>query len=239
MTYKTSKHVTGALLFFLLAASPGVRASDASFGIKPEVATIDAKTPVAEFSLSSLNARDAVFEVRVRRWTQTTESDSYAQAPMMIVPAVFVLSPYETRLIRIEPRGGPARQDVEQSYRVTVTEVVPGHAAPPPEARRFEAVFFIPPRAPSGETVFSITGSGKNTLLTVANESNHHVFLGRPKIEGNGKEIYRGPALGYVLAKSARTFALGISGSTVPAGAELRFDDELGTEHRATLRLKQ
>jgi P pilus assembly chaperone PapD len=235
VTVKTSKHVTGALLFFLLAA-PGVRASDASFGIKPDVATVDAKTPVAEFSVSSLSARATVFEVHVLRWAQTTESDSYTPAPMMIVPAVFMLSPYESRLIRIEPRGGPVQRDVEQSYRVTITEVVPGQTTPPPEARRFEAVLFIPPRMPSGEATFSITGSGKNALLTVTNASNHHVFLGRPRIAVGNNEILRAPNLGYVLAKSTRTFSLPLEGTIEAAGSELRFDDERGSEHRAALR---
>lgn len=237
--YKSLTHVIGALLFFLLAASPGVRASDASFGIKPDVATVDARTPVAEFSLSSLSARATVFEVRVRRWAQTTESDSYTPAPMMIVPAVFALSPYETRLIRIEPRGGAVQQDVEQSYRVTITEVVQGQPAPPPGARRFDAVLFIPPHTSSGEATFSLAVSGKNALLTVSNASNHHVFLGRPRIEVGGKEIYRAPTFGYVLAKSMRTFSLPLASAIEPAGVELRFDDERGSEHRTALRLNQ
>jgi P pilus assembly chaperone PapD len=220
-------HVIGALLSF------------ASFGMKPGVAVVDAKAPVAEFSLSSLSARATVFEVRVQRWVQTTEGDSYTPAPMMIVPAVFALSPYETRLIRIEPRGGPVQQDVEQSYRVTMTEVVPGQPSPPADARRFEAALFIPPRTPSGEPAFSISVSGKNALLTVTNASNHHVFLGRTKIDVGGKEISIATTLGYVLAKSTRTFPLSITGAIEPAAAELRFDDERGTEHRTALVLNR
>jgi P pilus assembly chaperone PapD len=227
VTYKTSSYVIGALLAF------------ASFGIKPDVVTVDAKHPVAEFSLSSLSARPTIFEVRVRRWTQTEESDSYAPAPMMIVPAVFALAPYETRLVRIEPRGGSILQDVEQSYRVTITEVVPGQALPPPQARRFETVLFVPPRAPSGEPEFSISVSGKTALLTVTNASNHHVFLGRSRIEVAGKEISLAQTLGYVLAKSTRTFSLSMTGVIEPDGVQLRFDDDRGAEHRTAIRLNQ
>jgi P pilus assembly chaperone PapD len=235
---RTSSFSAPALVF-TLAALLAVPASAASFGIKPNAATIDANTPVAEFSLSSLSARATVFEVRVSRWVQTPEDDSYVPAAMMIVPAVFALSPYETRLIRIEPRGGPVQGNVEQSFRITITEVVQGEPSPPPAARRFDAVLFVPPRTPSGEPAFAISVTGKHAVLTVTNASNHHVFLGQPRIESGGKEIYRGAGLGYVLAGSTRTFSLTLTGSLESSGAELRFDDERASQQAAVLRVSR
>lgn len=237
MTYedRVLKHVIGALLLLLLVASPAASASSASFGVKPNAVTIDANAPVAEFSFSSLSARATIFEVRVTRWKQTPEEDSFTPAPMMIVPAVFELSPYETRIIRIEPRGGPAQQDVEQSYRVTITEVV-REGTSLSSARRFDAVLFIPPHVPSGEATFALSGEGKNAFLTVTNTSNRHVYLDHPRIEIGGKEIYRGPSLGYVLAKSTRSFPVTLMSEIAPADIELHFDDERGSRHSAALR---
>lgn len=199
------------------------------------MATIDPNTPVAEFTLSSLSAHPTVFEVDVSRWVQTSDDDSFAPVPMMIVPAVFKLSPYETRLIRIEPRGGPVQQNTEQSYRITVTEVVPGQTSPPPTAHRFAAVFFIPPRSPSGQTTYVLSGSGKNAQLTVTNGSNHHIFLGQPRIEVDGKEVYSGRTIGYVLAGSTRIFPVTLTGGIDQTGATLRFNDENGSAQSAPI----
>lgn len=225
-----------SVLLLIVAGLLALPAWGASFGIRPAIATIDPNTPVAEFTLSSLSAHPTVFEVQVSRWVQTSDDDSYAPETMMIVPAVFKLSPYETRLIRIEPRGGPVQENTEQSYRVTVTEVVPGQTSPPPTAHRFAAVFFIPPRSRSGQATYVLSGSGKNARLTVTNASNRHVFLGQPKIEVDGKEVYSGRTIGYVLAGSTRIFPLILSGAVDQTGATLRFNDENGSAQSAPIR---
>ena len=228
-----------SVLLLIVAGLLALPASGASFGIRPTIATIDPNTPVAEFTLSSLSAHPTVFEVHVSRWVQTSDDDSYAPETMMIVPAVFKLSPYETRLIRIEPRGGPVQENTEQSYRVTVTEVVPGQTSPPPTAHQYAAAFFIPPRSPSGQVTYVLSGSGKSAQLTVTNASNRHVFLGQPRIEVDGKEIYSGPTIGYVLAGSRRTFPLTLTAALGQAGATLRFNDENGSAQSAPIRTAQ
>ena len=227
------------VLLLIVAGLLAVPAVGASFGIRPNSVTIDANTPVAEFTLSSLSAHPTIFEVHVSQWLQTPQDDSYAPQTMMIVPAVFKLSPYETRLIRIEPRGGTEQDDIEHSYRVTITEVVPGQPSPPPAAHHFDAVFFIPPRSSSGEATFALSGSGKNAQLTVANTSNRHIYLGQPRIEVDGKEVYRGPTLGYVLAGSTRVFPLTLTITVEQTGATFRFDDENGSSKSAPIRVSR
>lgn len=218
----------------LLAGLLALPAWGAPFGVKPTAATIDAKKPVAEFFLSSLSARPTIFEVRVERWWQTGGADTYARADMRVVPAVFALSPYQERLIRVAARGELTQGEAEQSYRVRITAVVPGQTVPPDSAARFDTVFFIAPRAESGETAFAISATGTTARLTVTNAANHHVYVGSCTIDANGKELYRGPALGYVLAGSTRTFTLALS-EKLGGSPQLRFEDEAGSQRTATL----
>lgn len=227
---------TGVIIV-ALASLLALPALGASFGVKPAAATIDAKTPVAEFFLSSLGARPTIFEVRVERWTQTAGADRYTAADARIVPAVFTLSPYQERFIRIAPRLQPMQTETEQSYRVRITEVVPGQATPPPSARRFDTVLFVAPRVESGEATFAIFATGKTAHLTVTNAANYHVYVGGCTIDAAGKELYRGPALGYVLAGTTRTFTLSLAEKLDAASADLRFDDERGSQRTAALRV--
>jgi P pilus assembly chaperone PapD len=120
-----------ALLPVLLAAT-----SRTSFGLRPASATIDAVNHIAEFQFSSLYARPAVFEVTVSPGDDT----------FLIVPSVFRVSPYETRIIRIARRASvPPAESAH--YIVTVTQVIPGASTPPPNARRFTAELLVTPKA--------------------------------------------------------------------------------------------
>jgi P pilus assembly chaperone PapD len=120
-----------ALLPMLLVA-----ASSASFGLTPARATIDPSTRIAEFRFSSLYARPRIFEVTV-----SPDGDAF-----FIVPSIFRIDPFETKLIRIARRPDAA-PPASAPYTVTVTQVVPGAATPPPNARRFTAELLVLPKA--------------------------------------------------------------------------------------------
>ncbi len=95
--------------------------------------TIDAHARVAEFEFSSLSARPTVFEVEIE-----------GAKNFVVVPTVFLVEPYETQTFRIAQRtfALPVR---EESYKVSVIEVVPDAATPPPSARRYTATLVLAP----------------------------------------------------------------------------------------------
>ncbi len=107
-----------------------------SFSLKPDSVTIDAHARVAEFEFSSLSARSTVFEVEIEGGKN-----------FVIVPSVFLVAPYETRTFRIALRAF-ALPASDQSYKVSVVEVVPDAATPPPSARRFIATLVLAPASP-------------------------------------------------------------------------------------------
>ncbi|MGB6984374.1 MAG: hypothetical protein WBD74_00205 [Candidatus Aquilonibacter sp.] len=102
-----------------------------SFALKPDRVTIDAHARVAEFEFSSLSARPAVFEVEIE-----------AAKDFAVVPSVFLVEPYETETFRIAMRNFVLPRS-EKSYKVSVVEVVPDAATPPPSARRYTATLVV------------------------------------------------------------------------------------------------
>lgn len=120
---------------FILALAPALLAQgrSASFSLKPDTVTINAHARVAEFEFSSRSARPTVFEV-----------DIEGGKNFVVVPSVFLVKPYETETFRIALRtfALPAR---EEKYNVSVVEVVPDSATPPPSARRYAGTLVLAP----------------------------------------------------------------------------------------------
>jgi P pilus assembly chaperone PapD len=110
----------------LLAPGPSV-----SFSLEPESATIDARSRVAQFEFTSISARPTVFEVELE-----------PSKDFIVVPAVFLVEPYQTRTFRVGLRNF-ALPKSEERYKVTVVEVVPEAATPPPSARRYTATLVL------------------------------------------------------------------------------------------------
>ena len=102
-----------------------------SFSLKPESTTIDADEHVAEFEFTSRSARPTVFEVEVE-----------PSRNFVVVPTVFLIEPYDTQTFRVGLRNFALPKSEEQ-YKVTVVEVVPGEATPPPSARRYTATLVL------------------------------------------------------------------------------------------------
>lgn len=195
------------------------------FAMQPRVLTITRDEPIAELEVSSLNAQTRIFDVRVMRWTQRAGQDVVTpDNGFIVVPAVFSIEPYQTVIVRIQPREyAPA---VEQSFKVVATGVVPGADAPPPLARRLEAVVFVSPAAPVVDPSFTLKATAPGQAdLTVANRGNTHVYLGNVSIENAEREIYAGTIADYVLADSTKTFHLRLSNALTGENAKLTYGD--------------
>jgi len=130
------KRIYARLFILMLVPALLGQARSASFSLKPDSVTIDAHARVAEFEFSSLSARPTVFEVEIEDGKN-----------FVIVPPVFLVKPYETETFRIALRtfALPAN---EERYKVSVVEVVPHTATPPPSARRYTATLVRAPASP-------------------------------------------------------------------------------------------
>jgi P pilus assembly chaperone PapD len=122
------------LLFAPLLLAQG---RSASFSLSPQTVTIDQHARIAEFQFSSISARAIVFQVNVEPANE-----------FIVVPSVFRIEPYRTQTFRVTVRNFPASRS-EESHRVTVLEVVPGAATPPPNARRYTATLVVAPATPT------------------------------------------------------------------------------------------
>jgi P pilus assembly chaperone PapD len=201
----------------------------------PQVLTITPAEPVGQFTLSSLYPRSSIFDVRVMRWKQTDGKDVLTPDDDFIVaPAVFSIDPYQTVVVRVQPRA-PASA-VEESFKIVATRVTAGEVTPPPDAPRLETALFVPPAAPAIDPTFTlkVTSPG-NADLSVANNGNVHVYLGNVSIENAQRQVFGGTIGGYVLAESTKTFHLRLSEPVTGENAVLTYDDAQGRRQKITV----
>lgn len=218
-----------------MAIAVAVSTPSGPFAMQPRVLTITRTQPIAELEFSSLYAETQIFDVRIVRWSQRDGHDIVTpDAGFVIAPAVFSIEPYETVLVRMQPRAFAA-SPVEQSFKIIATSVVPGAQAPPPDARRLEALLFVPAAAPTIDPSFTLkTTAPGQADLTVANHGNTHVYLGNVLIE-NTQKIYGGTIDDYVLANSTKTFHLRVSGALSRGNASLTYHDAQGGRQTASV----
>lgn len=203
-------------------------ASAATFGTKPSSIEIDPTHPIAQVSFSSLNALTVNFDAIVQRWTQVQGNDVFVPVPdSLVVPPIFSIQAYETKPIRVTFRTPQAEGDVEASYMVVFTEILPPVSAS--KARVVQVPLFIPPRTPTGEPVYKIRRiSPTQAELTVSNSSNTHVFIGKLTISASGQTVYDGNPSRYVLAGSTAVLPLKITSAITGSEAELDIENETG-----------
>ncbi|HLI97306.1 MAG TPA: fimbria/pilus periplasmic chaperone [Candidatus Baltobacteraceae bacterium] len=203
------------------------------FTMQPRDVTITRTASIAEFQFSSLSAQPRIFDVRVMRWTQRNGQNVLTPAPgFIVVPSVFSIDPYQTVLVRVEPRGN-ASPSTEQSYKVVLTRVVPGAAAPPQNARRLEAALFVPPAKPAVDPTFTLKSAGPQRAdLVVVNGGNEHIYI-------QNVSVADAPVAGYVLANSTQLFHLRINGPLHGTDAEVTFDDAQGRRQTARVTVSQ
>ena len=214
-------------LILAIVAVTGV-ASAATFGTKPSAVIIDPAHPIAQISFSSLNALTVNFDVTVQRWTQAQGADVFQPAPDgLVVPPIFSIQAYETKPIRVTFRTPQAPADVEASYMVVFTEILPPISAF--KARVVQVPLFIPPRAPSGTAAYKIRRfSPTQAELTVANSSNEHLYVGKLTILSSGQTVYDGTPARYVLAGGTATLPLKLTAPITGPEVELSIENENG-----------
>jgi P pilus assembly chaperone PapD len=176
-------------LTLAIAACTAV-ASAATLGTKPNNLVIDSAHPIAQVSFSSLNALTVNFDVTVRRWTQPQGQDVFQPAPdALVVPPIFSIQPYESKPIRVTFRTPQAPADVEASYMLVFTEIVPPTSAS--KARVVQIPLFVPPGAASGTIAYKIRRiSATQAELTVSNPSNAHVYIGKLAVSSPSEGRY-------------------------------------------------
>jgi P pilus assembly chaperone PapD len=202
----------------------------AQLGVTPRVVTIDASHPIAEVSVSSLRARTVIFDASIERWEQHGDSDSYAATTSFVfVPWVFALDPYKTQLVRVALRT-PAIEDHEAAYRLSIVEVIPGTATPPPSARAFSIPLFVAPAKLEGGVHYELRSrAGNRCDVVIRNESNSHTYIATLAIESDGRELFAGKVTAFVLAGNTRTIPVTLR-APVHGPATLRVADETGRE---------
>ncbi|HET9392554.1 MAG TPA: fimbria/pilus periplasmic chaperone [Candidatus Rubrimentiphilum sp.] len=214
-------------LFCAIVVCTGV-ASAATFGTKPGNLEIDPTHPIAQVSFSSLNALTVNFDVTVQRWTQVQGSDVFAPVPdSLVVPPIFSIQPYESKPIRVTFRTPQTPGDVEASYMVIFTEIVPPTATA--KARVVQVPLFVPPHAPSGEPTYKLRRiSATQAELIVSNPSNAHVYIGKLTITSSGETVYDGTPSRYILAGGSAVLPLKITSAITGSEAELNIENETG-----------
>ena len=207
-------------------------AHSATFGLKPVSLTIDAKHPIAQESLSSLSARRTIFDVAVKTWMQVKNQDVLGPASgLVVVPPIFAIDPYDTVPLQAAFRGTVPVSAVEASYKLILTEVLPGGSTPSPSARVLSAPLFVPAVPAIGTASFTLKSTGAAQAdLTIVNAANNHVYIGKLSVQSGGRSVYDGKLAAYILAGSTRTLSLRLS-APLGSEAQLEFvDDKQQTE---------
>ena len=227
--------ITAVLSIVLFAiATPAQRASSATFGTKPNAVAIDAQHPIAQVSVSSLSARTVAFDVRVHRWNQTAGVDVIDAAEIagaIVVPPIFSIAPYETTLVRVAFREIAAAPQVEQSYRIVMTEI---SALKDPRPRVIAVPLFVRPASIVGSASYTLQMKGADmATFVVNNATNAHLYLGKLSISVDGKAVYEGNPAVYILAGTARALSLRLSSPLSAQRVALKFETEDGTTQSA------
>jgi fimbrial chaperone protein len=218
-------------VLFTMAALP-ILARAATFGVRPNAVTIDADHPIAQISVSSLNARVVSFDVRVHRWMQkgAAEIVEAGEAPgLIVVPPVFTIAPYDTTLLRVTFRQMPALPKSEEAYKVVMTEIVGSSVT-----RIVTVPLFVRGAPPSGTISYAMKRTSASAAnLIIRNQSSAHVFLGKLTITSGETTVYSGTLAVYVLAGSTGVVPLRLTGALSGSRADLRFEVEDGSSQSA------
>jgi fimbrial chaperone protein len=161
-------------------------ASAASFDVSPVRIDLSAKTRAAELRLTNMSNEEVSVQVDVRKWSQDFDGTEQLldTNAVLAVPPLVTIPPGEPQIVRIG-RLGEVSLDMEQSYRVLVTELTPAADPSPDQATlrmrlQLSIPVFIAPvsgtAAPEiGVEELDDIGEGQNLIL-------HNVGNGHAKI---------------------------------------------------------
>ena len=200
----------------------------ASLQIKPTTVTLDAAHPVGQIMMSSLDARDLIFDVQPMAWTQKGDTDAFAvTTDLVAVPSVYEVQPFRSVVVRVGVPQPGASGSSERAFQLRFREVAATGKEP---ARTLTATVFVAPEKHEGEVQYTLQRTAeREARLSVENASNVHVFLGEVRIESGGEEVYSGSQDAYILAGNSRSFTLALKHPLQPGRAEMSITD--GDKH--------
>lgn len=222
-----SVRMTLARLCSVGAIAAAFGAAPANFGVKPNAVIITAEHPIGEIALSSLNAKPVSFDAGAVSWEIRNGSDALQPVSgVLVLPPIFTIQPYGRALLRVAFRTPPVDADMEKSFKVVLTEIVPSGGAAP---RVISVPFFVSARFPVEKSSFVLRlKPGLRAELTIVNTGNTHIYAGRLTIEANGETLYSGSTQTFVLANSSRTIALRLKAAPQGATAHVVIEGEEG-----------
>ena len=176
--------------------------------------------------MSSLDARDLIFDLEAVAWSQRGDEDSFVPTTdLTIVPPVYDVQPFRRVLVRFGLREKPIDVSAERAFQVRFREVLPAGSSEKP--RTLAAAVFLAPAHQQGEVKYALQRvDEKDVKLAVDNQSNAHVYLGKIRLESGGQEVFAGSLGAYVLAANSRTFALQLSHPLVAKEAQLSIESD-------------
>lgn len=171
--------------------------------------------------MSSLSARDLVFDLDVVSWTQTGDDDTFTpSSDLVVVPPIYDVQPYRIMLVRVGLRGKAPDLPKESAFQVRFREVAAADSTGP--AVTLFAPVFIQPGEPQGEPQYALVrSSSSQARLEVNNASNVHAYLGNVRIRSGEHDVFAGTLDAYVLAGNSRSFIITLTGELKPGEAEL------------------
>jgi P pilus assembly chaperone PapD len=171
--------------------------------------------------MSSLDARDLIFDVEVTAWQQQGDSETFPPTTdLVVIPPVYDVEPFQRSLIRIALRDKAEEPSTERAFQIRFREVLPAGATRRPRTL-IAPVFIVPPER-TGEVRYELERVGsKEARLTVHDDSNVHAYVGELRVASGGHDVFNGRLDAYVLAGNSRAFSLKLAQPIESAEAEL------------------
>jgi len=171
------------------------RASAASLDVNPVRIDLAPAARSAELKLTNMSNEALSVQVDVREWSQDFDgAEQLADTrAVLAVPPIVTIPPGERQIVRIGHLGAPA-EDVEQSYRVLVTELAGTRAADSGPGLNMRLSLSIPvfvapiARAAAADiAVEDVASSEDGTRLTLHNTGNVHAKIERIDVRSDGE----------------------------------------------------
>lgn len=205
---------TAALACALALGGP---AHAGNFKVSPTRVVIDDKHQSVLITVDNNSNAPIRFEVTAEAWSEALEGGTLLEPTddLVVFPTLLTVGPNSSRRLRIGATA--ASTDIEQSYRVFVTELPPLQRHAPEGVsvltRMGIPVFIEPRKVVKRLEVAEVTVDGNDVAVAVDNVGTVHGRVSEVTITGRekGKQTFTASTRGwYVLADSRRVFRLDI-----------------------------
>ena len=207
--------MTRSLVAALLALSPSMPASAATFSVNPTQIFLSGKTTTALLTIKNDSDQPVRFQLSAYAWAQsgTGEMQLDETDDVVFFPALLTLGPKAERRVRI---GSPvAAASHERTYRIFVEELPAADAAPGGVrvlTKMGIPIFIRPAKATAAATLADLGLQNGELRFNVANSGSVHFVPGRVIVRGvtaAGEPLFeRELEAWYILAGGRREFHL-------------------------------